>query len=111
MPGRRFAVFSFWHAHDVPPGKRIPHKALYCAKLNTSAKYALKGTSLHASFRLHAILRTTSPEPSCFQVVLRDPLTHPLSCGPPMVHDELLVLAPRYCENKQTHIGEKILYQ
>lgn len=57
--GAVFAVFSFWHAYHVPPGKRIPHKALYCAKLNTSAKYALKGTaSLHAPFRLHAILRT-----------------------------------------------------
>lgn len=28
------------------PGKRIPHKALYCAKLNTNAKYALKGAFL-----------------------------------------------------------------
>lgn len=34
------------------PRKRIPHKALYCAKLNTSAKYALKGTYLRLSLSL-----------------------------------------------------------
>lgn len=47
---RRVAVFSFWHAHDVPRGKRISHKALLCAKLNTSAKYTVKGASLLCRF-------------------------------------------------------------
>lgn len=51
---RYFVVFFILARARYASGKWISHKALYCAKLNISAKYALKGTCLLSRLYLSA---------------------------------------------------------
>lgn len=63
---RYFAVFFILARARHASGKWISHKALYCTKLNISAKYALKGTCLLSRLYISLRLLTKSEQLNTF---------------------------------------------